>query len=64
MQSLYTEILQTAEEKLEFRRKNSEIKNKTELRQRNQQSAATDDIDTRPDILPQVYFIFFKTIFK
>ena len=59
MQSLYTEILQTAEEKLEFRRKNSEIKNKTELRQRNQQSATTDDIDTRPDILPQVFLLIF-----
>ena len=51
MQSLYTEILQTAEEKLEVRRKSQE-KLKSELRQRQVQQ--NDDIDTRPDILPQV----------
>merc|ERR1719383_1552103 len=51
MQSLYTEILQTAEEKLEVRRKSQE-KLKSELRQRQVQQ--NDDIDTRPDILPQL----------
>ena len=56
MQSLYTEILQTAEEKLESRRKSNELK--TELRLRTQNT--TDDIDTRPDILPQVSLDVFR----
>ena len=58
MQSLYTEILQTAEEKLEFRRKNSENKEKLESKQEVRQRQVphqNDDIDTRPDILPQVF---------
>jgi len=57
MQSLYTEILQTAEEKLEFRRKNSENKEKLESKQEVRQRQVphqNDDIDTRPDILPQL----------
>ena len=60
MQSLYTEILQTAEEKLESRRKSNV--SKTELRLRTQNT--TDDIDTRPDTLPQVRLIKNFEIFK